>query len=73
MYALLRHKTTHEVRTLLPKQPWSSSRENIPFENFEVTFHATIDTKRKTGVQWSKKNGVNGVKTGVILNKVILL
>ena len=55
MYALLRHKTTHEVRTLLPKQPWSSSRENIPFENFEVTFYATLDTKRKNGVQWSKK------------------
>ena len=46
----------HEVSTLLHKQRWSSTRQNIPFETFEVTIYATLDTRRKNGVQFSSKN-----------------
>ena len=41
---------------MLHKQRWSSTRQNIPFETFEVTIHATLDTRRKNGVQFSSKN-----------------
>ena len=47
MYALLRHKTTHEVSALLHRQRWSSTRQNIAFEITEVTIYATLDTRRK--------------------------
>ena len=56
MYALLRHKTTDEVSTLLHKQRWSSAKRDIPFETFEVTIYATLDTRRKNDVQFSSKN-----------------
>ena len=56
MYALLRHKTTHEVSTFLHKQRWSSTKENIPFETFEVTTYATLDTRRRFDAQFSSKN-----------------
>ena len=56
MYALLRHKATHKVRTLLHKQRWSSTRQHIPFESFEVTIYAILDTRRKNGLQFSSKN-----------------
>ena len=56
MHALFRHKTTHEVIALLNKQQWSSTRKNIPFEIFEVTIYATLDSRRKNGVQFSSKN-----------------
>ena len=55
MYALLRHKTTHEVSMLLHKQGWSLTRQNIPLETFEVTIYVTVDTT-KNGVQFSSKN-----------------
>ena len=55
-YALLHHKTTHEVSTLLHKQQWSTTRENIPVATFEVTIYATLDTRRKDDVQFSSKN-----------------
>ena len=55
MYALPRHKTTHELSTLLYKQ-WSSTRQKIQFETFEVTIYATLDTRTKNGVQFSSKN-----------------
>ena len=54
MHALLRHKTTYEVSTLLHKQRWSSTRQNIPFETFEVTIYATLGTRRKNGVKFSR-------------------
>ena len=50
MCALLRHKATHKVRTLLHKQRWSSTRQHIPFESFEVTIYAILDTRRKNGL-----------------------
>ena len=55
-YALLRHKTTLEVSTWLYKQRWSSTRQNILFETFEVTIYAILDTRRKKGAQFSSKN-----------------
>ena len=54
MYALLHHKT-HKVSTLLHKQRWNSTRQNIPLETFEVTIYVTVDTT-KNGVQFSSKN-----------------
>ena len=39
-----------EIGTLLHKQRWSSTRQNIPFLIFEVTIYATLDTRRKNGV-----------------------
>ena len=44
-------KKTHDVSTLLHKQRWSSTRQNIPFETFKVTIYATLDTRRKNDVQ----------------------
>ena len=70
MYVLLHHKTTHEVNTLLHKQRWSSTRQNIPFETFEVKIYATLDARRKNGLQFS--SGSNAWH-GVMLNKEILL
>ena len=43
-------------KTMLHKQRSSSTRQNIPFETFEVTIYATLDTRRKNGVQFSSKN-----------------
>ena len=45
MYALLHHKT-HKVSTLLHKQRWNSTRQNIPLETFEVTIYVTVDTTK---------------------------
>ena len=56
MYALLRHKTIHKVSIFLYKQWWSSTRQNIPFETFEVTIIVTLDKSKKNGVQLSSKN-----------------
>ena len=56
MYPLLRHKTAYEVSTLLRNQRWSSTIQNIPFETFEVTIDATLDTRRKNSIQFSSKN-----------------
>ena len=77
-YALLRHKTTLEVSTWLYKQRWSSTRQNIPFETFEVTIYAILDTKRKKGAVFKQKSQLMDIaftKTwhGVMLNKEILL
>ena len=42
--------------TLLHKQRWSSTRQNIPFKTFEVTIYATLDTRRKNSCHFSNKN-----------------
>ena len=47
MYAVLRHKTTHEVSILLHKERWGSTRQNIPLESFEATIYARLDTRKK--------------------------
>ena len=71
-YALLRHKTLLEVSTWLYKQRWSSTRQNIPFETFEITIYAILDTVFK---QKSQLMDIVFTKTwhGVMLNKEILL
>ena len=51
----LRHKTTHVVSTFLHKQPWSSTRQNIPFETFEVTIYATLDIRSKIRSSWMSR------------------
>ena len=56
MYAVLHHKTIHEVSIFLYKQWWSSTRQNIPLETFEVTIFVTLDKRRENGVQLSSKN-----------------
>ena len=60
MYALFRHKTTHEVIALLHKQQWSSTRKNIPFEIFEVTTYARLDSRRKNGYSFQAKIATRG-------------
>ena len=55
MYAVLRHKTTHEVSILLHKERWGSTRQNIPLESFEATIYARLDTRKKIE-PWSQSN-----------------
>ena len=79
MYALLRHKTIHKVSIFLYKQWWSSTRQNIPFETFEVTIFVTLDKRKKKWRTAFKQKSqlvvISFRKTwhGIMLNKEIFL